>query len=189
MIKKALLLLSCVVTLSACVPAALVVGATAGGAILYDKRGFKTMSNDNHAMMQATHAIRKAKLTPDKSDVTVTVYNGIGLIVGEVDSTKTKLKIGKVVAKTSHVRRVYNEVLIAGDGSTLSDVNDAWLAGKVKTHLLLKSGLKSGDIKIVVQSGRVYLMGVVSKYQASLAVEAARQISGVKKVVKVFEYR
>lgn len=189
MIKKALLLLACVMSLTACVPAALVVGATAGGAVLYDKRGFKTMSNDNHAMIKATHAIRKAKLARDKGSVTVTVYNGIGLIVGEVESRKAKLKIGKIVAKTPHVRRVYNEVLIAGDSSTLSDVNDAWLAGKVNMHLMLKSGLKSGDIKVVVQSGRVYLMGIVSKYQAGLAVETARHISGVKKVVKVFEYR
>jgi osmotically-inducible protein OsmY len=54
--------------------------------------------------------------------------------------------------------------------------------------MLAKKGLGSGSIKIVTENGVVYLMGVVTPDQANLAVEVARQVSGVKKVVKVFQY-
>jgi osmotically-inducible protein OsmY len=188
-VVKKLLLLACLwVPLSGCVPIAVVAGATVGGSILYDKRSFKVMSQDNHATMHATKAIRNSKSLKGKAHVKVSVFNGIGLAVGEAGSQKVRHQIGRILATTPNVRRVYNEITIAGDNSTLSRVNDAWLASKVRTNLLVEPGLNSTNIKIVSEAGTVYLMGVVSRRQATLAANAARKISGVKKVVKVFEY-
>ena len=61
MIKALVVVLFLWLPLSGCVPAVVVAAATVGGAALYDKRSFKTMSNDNHATMKATRAIRKNK--------------------------------------------------------------------------------------------------------------------------------
>jgi hypothetical protein len=49
--------------------------------------------------------------------------------------------------------------------------------------------LKSGQFKVLTENGTVFLMGVVSRSQAQIAVDIARRVSGVQKVVKVFEYR
>ena len=54
--------------------------------------------------------------------------------------------------------------------------------------MLTKKGLESGAIRIVTENGVVYLMGDVSHPQADLAVNVARQVPGVQKVVKVFQY-
>ncbi|MCH1933169.1 BON domain-containing protein, partial [Shewanella sp. A25] len=43
-------------------------------------------------------------------------------------------------------------------------------------------------IKVVTENGEVFLLGLVSRAQADLAVDIARNTSGVRKVIKVFEY-
>ncbi|MFV9995032.1 MAG: BON domain-containing protein, partial [Coxiella endosymbiont of Dermacentor nuttalli] len=43
--------------------------------------------------------------------------------------------------------------------------------------------------KVMTENEVVYLMGIVSPRQAAIAANIASQISGVKKVVKVFEYK
>ena len=43
-------------------------------------------------------------------------------------------------------------------------------------------------VKVVTEAAVVYLLGVVTEQEAAAAVEIARTTSGVRKVVKLFEY-
>jgi osmotically-inducible protein OsmY len=43
-------------------------------------------------------------------------------------------------------------------------------------------------IKVVTENGVVYLMGLLTRAEADAAVDIARDIQGVQKIVKVFEY-
>ncbi len=43
-------------------------------------------------------------------------------------------------------------------------------------------------IKVVTESGVVYLMGLLTQTEAGIAAEIARTTSGVTKVVTLFEY-
>ena len=54
--------------------------------------------------------------------------------------------------------------------------------------MLAASDLKSSSIKVITENGVVYLMGIVSRQQADLAVDIARRVSGVQKVIKIFQY-
>jgi osmotically-inducible protein OsmY len=58
----------------------------------------------------------------------------------------------------------------------------------VKSSLVVASGVSAGEIKVVTENGTVYLMGLVDVQQADAAVEIARGIRGVQRIVKVFEY-
>ena len=44
------------------------------------------------------------------------------------------------------------------------------------------------NIKVVTESGVVYLMGLAKKPGVERAAELVRQVGGVQKVVKLFEY-
>ena len=91
-------------------------------------------------------------------------------------------------ASTPGVRRTVNEIRI-GPPSTLADrSNDSWLTGKIKTRLVGVENLQSAQIKVVTENAVVYLMGLVKKDEAESATEAARQVGGVQRVVKLFEY-
>jgi osmotically-inducible protein OsmY len=54
--------------------------------------------------------------------------------------------------------------------------------------MLGTENLKATRIKVVTERSVVYLMGLVSRQEADLATEDARSVSGVKRVVRLFEY-
>jgi osmotically-inducible protein OsmY len=43
-------------------------------------------------------------------------------------------------------------------------------------------------VKVVTENGTTYLMGLTSRQQGAKAVSITQQISGVQKIVKLFEY-
>ena len=87
-----------------------------------------------------------------------------------------------------NVRRVHNELTVAGETTLLSRTNDGWLTTKVKTALSAGELTDATRIKVVTENAVVYLMGLLTRSEADAAVALAREIKGVQKIVKVFEY-
>ncbi|OGO95861.1 MAG: phospholipid-binding protein [Coxiella sp. RIFCSPHIGHO2_12_FULL_44_14] len=185
---KPLLMLSTVFLLSSCIPAALVAGATAGGAILYDKRGFVTMNQDQNARVYAQRALDNDDLLKDHAHVSVAVFNHIALLVGQVQTQDLRQQAEQRITRIPNIQRVYNEITVGNPLSALQRTNDTWITTKVRTMMLSKPGLRSTNLKIITENGVVYLMGNVSRKQATIAADVARRVRGVTKVVKVFEY-
>lgn len=186
--KKLWLLPLLLFSLYGCVPAAIVAGATVGGAIIYDKRSFATMRSDQHATHVAQYWINNDKQLKDHSHISVTVFNHVALLAGQAQTPELRERAYRIMQKVKGVKRIYNAITIAGSTSELQRASDTWITSKVRTVLLGTSGLKSNDLKIVTENGVVYLMGSVSKQQADIATKAARHVKGVTKVVKIFEY-
>jgi osmotically-inducible protein OsmY len=44
------------------------------------------------------------------------------------------------------------------------------------------------SFKVVTERGNVYLMGIVTQREGNIASEVAQGVSGVQRVVKIFEY-
>ena len=86
------------------------------------------------------------------------------------------------------IRQTYNELTIQGASSLLARTNDTWLSTKLKTKLLANKEIKSRQIKVVTENGIVYLMGIVSRADSDHIAAIASQTTGIRKVVKVFEY-
>ena len=70
----------------------------------------------------------------------------------------------------------------------LARTSDTYLSAKVKTALLSTDGIQANNVKVVSESGVVYLMGMASHAEADAATSVVRQVSGVEKVVRLFEY-
>jgi len=83
---------------------------------------------------------------------------------------------------------VVNDVQIAGASSTTSRSNDTLITSAVKTRLTDTDKVNVFHVKVVTEAAVVYLLGVVTEQEAAAAVEIARTTSGVRKVVKMFEY-
>ncbi len=54
--------------------------------------------------------------------------------------------------------------------------------------MLNDKNLDVTKIKVITENGEVFLLGLVEREQADLAVEIARNTAGVRKVIKVFDY-
>ncbi len=118
----------------------------------------------------------------------MTSFKGIILITGQVPSAEMIPIATTEVESLRNVRKVYNELVMAGSTSMLSRTNDSWLTTKVKSALAAKEETDATRIKIVTENGVVFMMGLLSQEEADAAVKTAREIQGVQKIVKIFEY-
>lgn len=122
------------------------------------------------------------------SNISVTSYNGIVLLTGQAPSEEARIEAEQIVSQVRKVRKIHNEIKISGISSALARTNDTWVTTKVKAELLTKETIDGSRVKVVTDGGVVYLMGLVSPHEAETAIEIVRNISGVEKIVKVFEY-
>jgi osmotically-inducible protein OsmY len=172
--------------LAGCVP--MVVGtAVVGGAIVAtDRRAGGSQVDDELIQMKAGGRLDEA--FPDgRVRVNVTSYDRLVLLTGQVPSDPDKATVEQVVAKIDNVKGVVNELSV-GPATTLGERSkDAFVTTKVKASIVDSQDLFANSIKIVTHRGVVYLMGRVTEREANHAAELARGVSGVNKVVKVFE--
>ena len=188
MLKKIILVFILASSLSGCIPAAFIAGATAGGALIYDHRNIKTIMADRNITYKAAKLIATDPALSDNTHISVATLNGIVLIVGQAPTDALREQAQNLVEQVPNIRRIYNRVSIESPTSVLTRSSDTWITTKVKTKMLAEKGLHSSQIKVVTENGVVYLMGLVSRPQSDLAANVARRVSGVQKVVKLFEY-
>lgn len=174
--------------LTSCVSAVLVGAAVgAGGAIVNDKRSITTMTEDSRIMHELSMAIIKNSEFRT-SHIVLSAFENMLFLGGQVPEARLKRLAETLALRHPDVKRVYNEITVGPNTTFTQQSTDTWITTKVKTMMLARSGLKSGSIKVITEQGVVYLMGEVSHDQSNLAVDVARRVNGVKKVVKLFKY-
>ncbi len=144
--------------------------------------------DDSRNESLAEKRIRAAHPSLADASISVTSFDGIVLLTGQVASADLIPIATAEVEPLRNVRKVYNEITVAGEPSLLSRTNDSWLTTKVKSALSAAENSDASRIKVVTENGIVYLMGLLTRTEADAAVEVTRSVQGVIKIVKVFEY-
>jgi osmotically-inducible protein OsmY len=170
--------------LSACAPL-VVGGAVMGGMMAADRRTTGTQVEDEGIELRAANRLRET--LGDRAHVNVTSYNRQVLLTGEVPTAQDRATVEQIVAGVRNVRSVVNDLAVM-PGSTLGQrSNDVLISGKVRASLVDAKDISSSAYKVVTERGVVYLMGTVTAREATRGTEIARGVSGVTKVVRVFE--
>lgn len=171
--------------LTGCFPL-LLGGAVAGGAAVYtDRRTSGIQLEDQSIEVKATS--RLYDTFGKRVRISTTSYNRLVLITGEVGNAADRELVGRTVAGIDNVRSIVNEAAIVEAPSAQEQASDAVLTGKVKASLIDSRDIFAQAVKVVTERGVVYLMGRVTEREATRATEIARGVSGVQKVVRVFE--
>lgn len=172
-------------SLSACVP--LVIGGAAmGGAfVATDRRTSGAQLEDEGIELRANNRIGQA--LSENAHINVTSYNRQVLLTGEVPTAADQQKLQELVLRVENVRSVVNEVAVLGPSSLTQRSSDTLVTGKVKATLVDAKDVQSNVFKVITERGTVYLMGRVSLREANRVTDLARSISGVQKVVRVFD--
>ncbi len=186
-LRGAVLAATAVVLFSGCAPL-VVGGAAVGGALVVtDRRSVGIQLEDETIERRINRALAE-KFPRDRANISVTSYNRRVLLTGEVVNEQGKLDAQAIAEKTENVAGVLNELHI-GSLSTLSNRNfDTALSAKVRAALLEAKGVPSATVKIVSERSVVYLMGRVTQEEGEAAARAASRVSGVRQVVKYFDY-
>lgn len=162
-----------------------------GLTLLHDRRSSKAILNDERIEINAGLELNSHGDTRDYCHFNVTAYNGIVLVTGEAPTEKLRNKIIGIVRTIAGVKLVYNKLKIALPSSFVSRLKDTFITTKVKSSLSQVKNLPGFDatrVKVITENGIVYLLGLVHKKEGHIAAEIARRDSGVKQVVKIFEY-
>ncbi len=173
------------VQLTACVPIA-VGGAAVGGSMAADRRSSGIYIEDHEIEIKADNQI--SRQLGDKIHANVNSFNRNILITGEAYDEESKAKAESIAKTIENVKNITNELVIGPTSSLSSRSNDAYITSKVKANLLSQNRFPGVYVKVVTEKSSVFLMGIVTHKEAEDAADIARNINGVTKVTKVFEY-
>ena len=123
----------------------------------------------------------------DDAHLVVVSYNGYVLLAGQVHSEALKAQATDVLRKIRNVRRIYNELEVASPSSTMTRSSDTWITTKLKGYFLGSSAIEGGRVKVLTENGVVYLMGLATQAEADRISDKAAGVSGVQRVVRIFE--
>ncbi|TFW15405.1 BON domain-containing protein [Massilia arenosa] len=184
-LAKTVLGLALAASLSGCFE--MVVGSAVVGAVATaDRRTFGAQTEDKAIAVKAD--LKLPKLIGEDGHVNANSYNRKVLLTGEVKDAAMKAAVEREVRAIEGVQSVVNELEIAGPSSYTSRSSDALITSKVKVSLVDMKTISANSFKVVTERGVVYLMGRVTEREGQIGADVARGVSGVQKVVKVFEY-
>jgi len=184
-LAKAILCAALLTSLSGCVEM-MVGGAVMGAVATADRRTLGAQTEDKAITVKAE--LRVPRIAGSDAHVNIASFNRKVLLTGEVRDEAAKATVEREVRTIEGVQSVDNELEIAGPSSYTSRSSDALITTKVKASLVDMKTISATSFKVVTERGTVYLMGRVTQREGQVAADVARGVSGVQKVVKIFEY-
>ena len=176
----------CVWVLEGCVPAAIGVAAGVGVYSAYDRRTTGAQVDDEGIELRVSNRI--SERYGDRVHVNVTSYNRVVMLTGEVPNEGIRDELEKSIVGLAGVRGVTNETQVGPNTAYSARANDSAITGKVKARFVDANRFNAVHVKVVTENSNVYLLGIVTEKEGNDAAELARTTSGVRRVVKVFEY-
>jgi osmotically-inducible protein OsmY len=173
--------------LAGCAPATVGAGAAGATAVARETRTLGTLIDDQLIELKTASAISNDAELSTQAHINITSYNFIVLISGETPTEALRSKAEQIVREQPKVRRVHNKVSIAAPSSTLTRASDVSLTTRVKAVFIGDEQLAADRVKVVSENGVVYLMGLVTQAEAKLATELTSGVSGVQRIVQLFE--
>jgi len=180
--------LICIISILQGCAAAAVVAVSTGASIATDRRSIGNQIDDQNIELTAYNEITKNEALSDNTNLHVTSVNGSVLIIGQSPNAYLKDQAIKILNNINGIVKIHDQVRIGTVTSITTQTNDVWLTSKVKTALFSSDKVSAKDIKVITENAEVFLMGLVSKEEAEIAIEITRNISGVNRVFKAFEY-
>jgi len=157
-----------------------------------DNRGSRTAGqfiDDETAEVTIAVNLKKASSELKASNLNVKVYNGVVLIAGQVPSDEARQIAEKVATQHRGVKRVINQLEIAGKATVISEINDLTISTQIKALVLRNLGRDVYQRTLITtENSVVYVMGFVTKTEAAALENTVSTVRGVKRIVRVFEY-
>jgi len=181
-------LLAGLMALQGCV-SGVILGAIGAVSVINDRRTAATQLEDETIETKANKVIRMDEGLDQHTHLNVISYNRTVLIVGQSPNQMLRDRVTRLVEKVDSVSQVFNQIRIGNVTTLTTRSNDSWLTSKVKVALTTEKDFSSSQIKVITENGEVFLLGLVTQAEGDKATEIARNVNGVRQVIKAFEYR
>ena len=173
------------VWLSGCAPILVGGAAITSATVMTDRRSTGSIVNDEVLEKRVAYEIQQS-IGYERHHISVTSYDGKVLLSGEVASEKEKMTAQRVASQSVDVTSVLNELAVMDPSSVATRLADSMLATKVRSTIIATKQISLNQMKVTVERGIVYLMGIVTAAEAETASRTAAEVSGVQQVVVCF---
>ena len=187
------LILAAGVLLEGCaLPALLGTAGIAGTTtVAADRRTAGTMLEDEAIEWKVRVSLHEAGLSSDRHHVSVTSFNRIVLLTGQVPDEDARRRAVAVAQKVAAVRGVHNELVVGRPTTVARQSEDLLVTGNVKLAMATVGGIAAPtnvNVKVVTENATVFLMGLVNREESERITVTVRQVAGVAQIVRLFEY-
>ena len=164
-----------------------IAGAATTANLVTDTRTNKQIWNDNNIEFEVAAITNKQ---PYRGNVRITAscYRGSVVLMGQATTDSERRAFESQAKEVAGVESIHNQVRVKEPLTISAISNDSWITTKVKSALLANADLNGIKVKVITEDSEVFLLGLVSREHADIATEVARNVSGVKQVVRAFEY-
>ena len=155
------------------------------------RRSTGTVLNDQSLERTVIKSIRYDPNFGEDDHIKVEVHQGVVLLAGETVSEENKALATKLAEQPRLTERVVNDLKVGERAGFGGKLDNSWLTSKVNSMLVTKNPLDGNDvarIKVISSQNTVYLMGMVTHEEGDAVAEVVRDIGGVARVVKIFDY-
>jgi osmotically-inducible protein OsmY len=168
-------------------------GAVAGASAVHDRRGTGTIVDDRKIQLTIYDNINQDKdLVRGNYRVKVVVFNGTVLLCGQAATAALRQRAEDIAKANSDPTRIVNEIVVAEEPEGFwRRRQDNAMSIRVRTALLditSMPGFDASRVNVTMCDGTAFLMGSVRHEEADAVVQIVRDVNGVEKVVKVFEF-
>jgi osmotically-inducible protein OsmY len=188
---KPLIFLMFTLLVNGCSTLAIGTSELTGISLFHDRRPIEKITRDEQIEAAVNIELYLDDVVRDLTHFNVTSFNGMVLITGEAPGSKVRNRVTAIARKIPGIRLLQNHMILAYPASFSNRSNDSLITSKVKFRFSNSPDMPGFDttrIKVITENGQVFLMGLVHKKEAYIAAENARRVSGVQRVIKVFEY-
>ncbi|MEZ8118097.1 BON domain-containing protein [Vibrio splendidus] len=164
-----------------------IAGAATTANLVTDTRTTKQIWNDNNIEFEVAAITNKQ---PYRGNVRITAssYRGSVVLMGQATTDSERRAFENQAKEVAGVESIHNQVRVKEPLTISAISNDSWITTKVKSALLANAALNGIKVKVITEDSEVFLLGLVSREHADIATEVARNVSGVKQVIRAFEY-
>jgi len=182
-LKKNIIVLFLIVSLSACV------GSSSGGvfgsgvSIALDPRTLGTQIDDS--IMQK-NILARLTLSEKKYlvKISVKVLDGRIFLGGKVEEPEEKLNITKMAWETKGARSVKNNIAIKQKFSFKNTATDILITAQLRAALIINKSVKAANFNIDTVNQKIYVFGIAhDENEKAEIIHEAKQIVDVKEVV------
>ena len=182
-LKKNIIVLFLIVSLSACVGSSSSGIFGSGVSIALDPRTLGTQIDDS--IMQKN---LQARLTLSEKKyflkISVKVLDGRIFLGGKVDELEEKLKITKMAWETKGARSVKNNIAIKQKFSFLNTAKDILITSQLRTALIINKNVKAANFNIDTINQKTYVFGIAhTEDEKREIIQEAKQIVDLKELV------
>lgn len=174
------------VNLQGCVVAVGAAGAMAAK-VANDRRTVGTQLDDQNADSSVAYQWSKSQALKEQANLQVDVYNGVALLTGQAPNQALVDEAVRRAQEVSYLKKIHNQIRLAEPIGAGTQANDIWLASKVRAKIVADERVPALQVKVVVQDSEVFLMGRLTNLESTTAVDIARNVTGVARVVRAFE--